>query len=65
MNYFRIIVLLLSFIACAIGVMMIFDARKLSKKWFGFGDQNEGAKTVKLSGFALTIIGALIIFFTI
>ena len=46
-----------------IGVVMIYDARLITKKMFGFGDQNQAAWGLKLLGFVIAIIGALIIYF--
>ena len=46
-----------------IGVIMVYDARILTKKLFGFGDQNEAALGFKILGFFLAIIGLLLIFF--
>ena len=60
--------LIVSFIALilsAIGVVMIYDARTITKKLFGFGDQNQAAWGLKILGFIVAIIGALIIFFNI
>lgn len=45
------------------GVMMIFDARSLSQKFFSFGNQNESTSGLKILGFLLAIIGALMLFF--
>lgn len=45
------------------GVIMIYDARILTRKWFGFGDQNEASLGFKLLGFIACIIGALIVLF--
>lgn len=42
---------------------MIFDARYLTKKLFSFGDQNEGVNGLKIVGFFMAIIGALLIYF--
>lgn len=44
---------------------MIFDARALAKKLFGFGDQNEATSGLKILGFFMAIIGALLIYFNI
>ena len=41
------------------GVILIYDARPLTKKIFSFGDQNEGARSLKITGFILTVIGGL------
>lgn len=45
------------------GVIMIYDARIITKKFFGFGDQNEASSGLKILGFILAIIGGLILFF--
>lgn len=63
MEILKVISALISFIAIMIGVVMIFDARKLTKKWFSFHDQNEGSKWLKIGGFVLSIIGILVLFF--
>ncbi len=47
----------------AIGVIMVYDARILTRKWFGFGDQNEASLGFKILGFIVCIIGALIVYF--
>ena len=36
---------------------------KITKKFFGFGDQNEGSQGLKILGFIIAIIGGLILFF--
>ena len=48
-----------------LGTIMVFDARYLTKKLFSFGDQNEATSGLKILGFFLTIIGALLIYFNI
>ena len=56
----------INFIALAIvvlGVVMVYDARKITKKMFGFGDQNQATWGLKIMGFIVLIIGALIIYF--
>lgn len=45
------------------GVILIYDARILTKKFFSFGDQNEGSLGLKILGFILSIVGGIIIFF--
>lgn len=45
------------------GVIMIYDARILTKKFFSFGDQNEGSSGLKILGFIITIIAGIILFF--
>ena len=48
-----------------IGVIMVFDARSLTKKLFSFGDQNEATAGMKITGFILAMLGALLIYFNI
>ena len=43
------------------GVILIYDARPITKKLFSFGDQNEGTKGMKIVGFVLSVIGGLMI----
>ncbi len=50
-------------IFAAIGVVLVYDARLLTKKLFSFGDQNEAAWGLKILGFIIAIVGGLIIFF--
>lgn len=45
------------------GVTLIFDARIITKRFFGFGDQNEGSAGLKIIGFIISIVGAIIIYF--
>lgn len=42
------------------GVILIYDARPITKKVFSFGDQNDGVKGLKIVGFVLSIIGGLL-----
>ncbi len=60
---FQIIVSLLAAIMLLIGVILIYDARLITKKFFGFGDQNEASSGLKILGFLLVIIGGLILYF--
>ena len=48
-------------IVLLIGVIFIYDARRITKKWFGFGDQNEGALGMKITGFLISALGAIIL----
>ena len=59
---FQVIIKLIAIIMVLIGVIMIYDARILTKKFFGFGDQNEASSGLKILGFILAVIGGLIIF---
>ena len=59
----KIIASLISIIIVLLGVILIYDARLITKKFFGFGDQNEGASGLKMVGFLIAIIGGLILYF--
>lgn len=57
---------IINLIALAIvmlGVVLVYDARIITKKIFGFGDQNQAAWGLKILGFIILIVGALIIYF--
>ena len=53
----------IALIMALLGVIMVYDARVITKKLFGFGDQNQAAWGLKILGFIIAIIGALIIYF--
>gem|GEM_PF-272209 len=59
------ILIAVGILAALIGVILIYDARPITKKLFGFGDQNEAAAGLKITGFALVVIGGFLIFFNI
>lgn len=57
----KMVVTVIGLVIMAIGVICVFDARNLTKKWFSFGDRNDGAKTLKIVGFVLAVIGGIVI----
>lgn len=59
----KIVVMLIGLILAMLGVIMIYDARIITKRLFGFGDQNEATWGMKILGFIIAIIGGLIVFF--
>lgn len=61
----KMILIVIGTIIALLGTIMVFDARKLTKKLFGFGDQNEATSGLKILGFFMAIIGALLIYFNI
>ena len=61
----NIILSIMGIVIVLIGVIMIYDARSVTKKLFGFGDQNEAALGLKLAGFLISAIGAIIIYFNV
>lgn len=58
-----IILKILILLVICLGVIMIFDARLLTKKLFGFGDQNDASAGLKIVGFIIAIVGAIVFFF--
>ena len=61
----KIVLILIGLLLAMIGVIMVYDARLITKKFFGFGDQNEASMGLKILGFIIAIIGGLIIYFNI
>lgn len=59
----NIIIKIFALLIILVGVILIYDARIITKKFFGFGDQNEGSLGLKIWGFILTIVGGVIIYF--
>lgn len=49
-------------LAC-IGVILIYDARPITRKVFGFGDQNEASMGLKIIGFLMSMAGAFLVYF--
>lgn len=59
----KIILEIIGLIIVTLGVIMIFDARYLTKRFFGFGDQNQATLGFKILGFIIAIVGGLMFFF--
>ena len=55
--------LLIAALIAMAGVILVYDARSITTRMFGFGDQNEASLGMKIIGFVFCIIGALIIYF--
>ena len=60
----QLIIKLIGFIMVLSGVILIYDARIITKKFFGFGDQNEASSGLKIIGFIISIVGALMVYFS-
>lgn len=54
------IIFLIGTILAMFGVILIYDARPITKKMFSFGDQNDGALGLKITGFLISIIGMIL-----
>ena len=59
----NLIIKLLAVIMLLIGIILIYDARLITKKFFGFGDQNEATNGLKILGFVIFIVGGIILYF--
>lgn len=59
MEILNVIGILIGFLIILFGVIMIYDARKLTEKWFSFHDKNAGSKWLKIGGLLLVIVGTL------
>ena len=60
----EVVIKLIAVLIVLLGVILVYDARNITKKIFGFGDQNEASGGMKILGCILSIIGLLILFFT-
>ena len=58
----QIILIIIGVLIILAGVILIYDSRLITKKFFGFGDQIEATLGLKLIGFIIAIIGAIVIF---
>ena len=56
---FQVIIKLIAVLMILAGVILIYDARIITKKFFGFGDQNEATSGLKILGFFVVIIAHL------
>ncbi len=57
------IIIAMGAIVIALGVKMIYDARPIVKEYFSFGSENEAVLGMKILGFLLTILGAVLLYF--
>ena len=61
----NVVILIVSSLIALLGTVMVYDARRITRKLFGFGDQNDASMGLKMLGFIIAMIGALIFYFTI
>ena len=59
----NIIMRLIMMILILFGITLIYDARIITKKFFGFGEQNEGSAGLKIIGFIIAIVGGIAMYF--
>ncbi len=60
---FQVIMRIIAALILLGGVILIYDARMITKKFFGFGDQNDASSGLKIIGFIALILGGLILYF--
>lgn len=61
----QVIVKLIGMLLVLLGIVFIYDARILTKRFFGFGDQNEASTGLKILGFIIAILGGLVVYFNL
>ena len=61
----KIIISLIASLMMLAGTILIYDARIITKNFFGFVDQNEASSGLKIFGFMLLMIGGLILYFNL
>ena len=59
----QIILMIIGTLLAVIGVVMIYDARIITKRFFSFGDQNDASLGLKILDFIIAICGALLVYF--
>lgn len=59
----KVILKIIALLIILLGVILVYDARMITKKFFSFGDQNEGTMGLKIFGFIFAIIGGIIMYF--
>lgn len=57
----EIVLKLIGVIVITVGIVCIYDARKLTKRFFSTSDTNGATRTFKIVGFIVAIIGSALI----
>lgn len=53
----QVIVRLVAVLIVLLGIVLVYDARLLTKRFFGFGDQNEASQRIKDIGIYYSYCG--------
>ena len=61
----NLVLTFIGLILAMIGVIFVYDARILTKRFFSFGDQNQASWGLKILGFIIAIIGGFLVFFNV
>lgn len=59
----QLIINIIGLLLVLAGVILIYDARIITKNFFSFGDQNEGSLGLKIAGVIIFLIGSGILIF--
>ena len=62
---FNLILTFMGLVLAMKGVILVYDARILTKRFFSFGDQNQASWGLKILGFIIAIIGGILVFFNV
>ena len=54
----------ISIIIIAIGIICVYDARRITNKFFSTSDTNTATRNLKIAGFIIVIIGSAIFIFS-
>ena len=57
----KVILKLIGAIVVAVGFVCVYDARKLTKKFFSSSDINDATKTFKMGGGIVAVVGEIMI----
>lgn len=58
----NIVLRIIGLLIVLFGVILIYDARIITKSFFSFGDQNEGSSGLKFIGFFIALIGGILLY---
>lgn len=58
----EVVIKFIAVLVLLVGVILVYDARIITKNIFGFGDQNEATSGLKILGAIISIIGLLVLF---
>lgn len=53
---------LIGSVIALVGVILVFDGRRVAKKYFDYGEENIATTSVKSLGFIIAVIGAVMMF---
>ena len=54
---------ILGALLAVLGIILVYDARPITRRIFSFGDQNEASMGMKIIGFVFAIAAGLLIYF--